>query len=75
MSEKETIAKLVSRITALDQLKEDTEYSREVRMKAADASAECYDQLLRLCNGDAEYVARLLGQKEWFDANRKKKLP
>lgn len=68
-------AKLVARILALDQIKSDTEYAREIREKAADKSATCYDELLTLCDGDVAHVATLLGQKDWFNSERKKKLP
>ena len=71
----DSITKLVSRIIALDQIKSDTEYAREIREKAEDESAKCYEQLLALCGGDVAHVANLLGQKEWFDATRKRKLP
>lgn len=72
---KAEISKIVIRIMACDIVKSNSEYPKDLREKCAEESAELYDKLLALCDGDTAHVATLLGQKEWFDTTRKKKTP
>jgi len=58
--------KLVERILNLRIVKEDYSLSRRERINAENESFEAYEQLLALCGGDVDLVARLLGSRRPF---------
>ena len=64
-------AELITKIRLLNNIKEDTEHTRKFRELAEDESFKAYEELLQLCDGDKDLVARLLGQKEWIQEKKK----
>jgi len=54
---------LVERILRLRKVKEDYSRSKRERINAENESFEAYEQLLKLCDGDSDLVARVLGSR------------
>lgn len=63
---------LVAVIQMADQMKYSGDFNRNDRLKAEDYSFNAYEELLGLCDGDTDLVARLLGQSRWHNQNKKR---